>query len=239
VNWTEISDNPICPEVLLPVATELRSLRKSRSGYLDLFDDFITNRSVLDIGVVEHDISHIETPTWKHKYVKERASHVLGIDIVPSGIEFLKQRGFNVRLADATSDEDLGERFERVVIGDVIEHVNNPVRLLQFAGRHLAPDGLVLVSTPNPYWIKHILTALMRGTVVTNVDHISWVSPSAALEIGRRAGLSLREYWLMRLGKAFAKRAMLDLLNRVAPHSELLASKFVYVYEKPTSVAAD
>ena len=239
MNWTEISDNPICPEVLLPVATELRSLRKSRSGYLDLFDDFITNRSVLDIGVVEHDISHIETPTWKHKYVKERASHVLGIDIVPSGIEFLKQRGFNVRLSDATSDEDLGERFERVVIGDVIEHVNNPVRLLQFAGRHLAPDGLVLVSTPNPYWIKHILTALMRGTVVTNVDHISWVSPSAALEIGRRAGLSLREYWLMRLGKAFAKRAMLDLLNRVAPHSELLASKFVYVYEKPTSVAAD
>jgi SAM-dependent methyltransferase len=239
VNWTEISDNPICPEVLLPVATELRSLRKSRSGYLDLFDDFITNRSVLDIGVVEHDISHIETPTWKHKYVKERASHVLGIDIVPSGIEFLKQRGFNVRLSDATSDEDLGERFERVVIGDVIEHVNNPVRLLQFAGRHLAADGLVLVSTPNPYWIKHILTALMRGTVVTNVDHISWVSPSAALEIGRRAGLSLKEYWLMRLGEAFAKRAMLDLLNRVAPHSELLASKFVYVYEKPTSVAAD
>ena len=39
----------------------------------------------------------------------------------------------------------------------------------------------------------------------------------------------------MRLGKAFAKRAMLDLLNRIAPHSELLASKFVYVYEKPSS----
>jgi SAM-dependent methyltransferase len=233
VNWTQISDNPICPEVLLPVTTELRSLRKSRSGYLDIFDNFITNQSVLDIGIVEHDISHIESPTWKHKYIKERAAHVLGIDIVPKGIKFLKERGFNVRLADATSDEDLGERFERVVIGDVIEHVDNPIRLLQFAARHLATDGLILVSTPNPYWIKHILTTLVKGTAVTNADHVSWVSPSAALEIGRRAGLRLREYWLMRLGKASVKRAVLDLLNRIAPDSELLASKFVYVYEKP------
>ncbi len=233
MNWTQISDNPICPEVLLPVTTELRSLRKSRSGYLDIFDNFITNQSVLDIGIVEHDISHIESPTWKHKYIKERAAHVLGIDIVPKGIKFLKERGFNVRLADATSDEDLGERFERVVIGDVIEHVDNPIRLLQFAARHLATDGLILVSTPNPYWIKHILTTLVKGTAVTNADHVSWVSPSAALEIGRRAGLRLREYWLMRLGKASVKRAVLDLLNRIAPDSELLASKFVYVYEKP------
>ena len=186
MNWTEISDNPICPEVLLPVAMELRSLRKSRSGYLDQFDNFITNRSVLDIGVVEHDISHIETPTWKHRYVKERAAHVLGIDIVPSGIEFLKQRGFNVRLADATSDEDLGERFERVVIGDVIEHVNNPVRLSAICkptpGTGRTDSGINSQSLLDQ---THFDCTLVRGTVVTNVDHISWVL--AVSGVGNRA----------------------------------------------------
>jgi SAM-dependent methyltransferase len=199
---------------------------------LEWIDEFVTSRSVLDIGVVEHDISHIELPTWKHQNIRDRAAHVLGIDIVPEGIDLLKSRGYNVRLADATSEEDLGERFERVVIGDVIEHVNNPVLLLQFAGRHLVPGGLILVSTPNPYWIKHILSTFVRGTLVTNADHVSWVSPASALELGRRAGLCLREYWLMRLGKAYAKRALLDLLNCLVPDSELLASKFVYVYTK-------
>ena len=233
LNWTHISDDPISREVLQPVANELKKLRRSRSAYLNWIDEFITSRSVLDIGVVEHDIGHIDLPTWKHNYIRERAAHILGIDIVPEGIDLLKSRGYNVQLADATSEEDLGERFERVVIGDVIEHVNSPVRLLQFASRHLAHGGLILVSTPNPYWIKHIVSTFVRGTVVTNADHISWVSPSAALELGRRAGLCLQEYWLMRLGKASTKRALLDLLNCITPDSELLASKFLYVYSQP------
>ena len=233
LNWTHISDDPISRQVLQPVTNELKRLRKSRSGYLSWIDEFVKGRSVLDIGVVEHDIGHIDLPTWKHNYIRERASHILGIDIVREGIDLLKSRGYNVRLADATSEEDLGERFDRVVIGDVIEHVNDPVRLLEFAGRHLEPGGLILVSTPNPYWIKHILSTFVRGTLVNNADHISWVSPSAALELGRRAGLCLEEYWLMRLGKAYAKRAFLDLLNCITPDSELLASKFLYVYSKP------
>ena len=233
LDWTQISDDPISRRVLQPVTDELKRLRKSRSGYLDWIDDFVTGRSVLDIGVVEHDISHIELPTWKHKYIRQRAAHVLGLDIVPEGIQLLKSKGYNVRLADATSDDNLGERFERVVIGDVIEHVNNPVRLLQFASRHLVSGGMILVTTPNPYWIKHIWSTLVKGTLVTNADHISWVSPAAALELGRRAGLCLREYWLMRAGKTYAKRAFLDLLDCIVPDSELLASKFIYLYSNP------
>jgi 2-polyprenyl-3-methyl-5-hydroxy-6-metoxy-1,4-benzoquinol methylase len=232
LNWTRISDDPISRDVLQPVTNELKRLRRSRSGYLDWIDEFIAGRSVLDIGVVEHDISHIELPTWKHKYIRERAAHVLGIDIVPEGIDLLRSRGYKVRLADATSEDDLGERFERVLIGDVIEHVNSPLSLLQFASRHLTPDGLILVTTPNPYWIKHIWSTFVSGTLVTNADHISWISPSAALELGRRAGLPLREYWLMRLGKAAAKRALLDFVNCIVPDSELLASKFLYVYSR-------
>jgi SAM-dependent methyltransferase len=235
LNWTQISEDPISCEVLQPVTDELKRLRKSRSGYLNWIDEFIVGRSVLDIGVVEHDVSHIESPTWKHKYIRDRAAHVLGIDIVSEGIDLLKSKGYNVRLADATSNDDIGERFERVVIGDVIEHVNDPVRLLQFAARHLAPGGLIIVTTPNPYWIKHILSTLVRGTLVTNADHISWISPAAALELGRRAGLCLHEYWLMRMGKAYAKRLFLDLLNRIVPDCELLASKFIYVYSHQTS----
>ena len=88
----------------------------------------------------------------------------LGLDIVPAANRLVEKPrdttyGWRMQPLRRTWERDL----RRVVIGDVIEHVNNPVRLLQFARRHLAPDGLVLVSTPNPYWIKHVLTLCERN----------------------------------------------------------------------------
>jgi SAM-dependent methyltransferase len=235
LDWTKMSDNPVSTNVTALITNELRSRRRStfQTVYFDFLSDFVTCRRVLDIGVVDHDLSHIESPAWKHKFIKERAAHVLGVDIIADKIELLKSRGFNVRQADATSDEDLSERFERVVIGDVIEHVNNPVRLLQFAGRHATTDGQILVSTPNPFFLHSIWNTLVRGTFVGNVDHISWVSPAAALEIGRRAGLCLEEYWLVLGGETHKGIAIRNVLNKIIPDSELLASKFAYIYKHP------
>jgi 2-polyprenyl-3-methyl-5-hydroxy-6-metoxy-1,4-benzoquinol methylase len=187
---------------------------------------------VLDIGVVEHDIGHIESPNWKHRKIHQWAAHVLGIDVIPDAVKLLNSHGFNVRQMDATSEEDLGERFDRVVIGDVIEHVNRPVDLLKFAARHLVPDGRILVSTPNPYWIAFIWGTIRAGTLVINADHVSWVSPSAALEIGRRAGLDLREYWLLQGDQAPVKRMLRRLVNRLFPNSEIFSSKIFYIFAK-------
>jgi SAM-dependent methyltransferase len=240
LDWTQISDNPVSADVTALVTNELRSRRRRtfQTAYFDFLSEFVTGRQVLDIGVVEHDIGHMESPQWKHKFVKERAAHVLGVDIIADKIELLKSRGFNVKQADATSNEDLGERFDRVVIGDVIEHVNNPVRLLQFAGRHVTADGQILASTPNPFFLHSIWNTLVRGTFVGNVDHISWVSPAAALEIGRRAGLCLEEYWLVLAGETYKGIAIRNVLNKIIPDSELLASKFAYIYKHPKYLTA-
>jgi SAM-dependent methyltransferase len=43
------------------------------------------------------------------------------------------------------------ERFDVIVASEVIEHVLDPDALLANVVRHLAPDGLVIVTTPNGY----------------------------------------------------------------------------------------
>lgn len=232
VDWTLISQNPVSPEVKEAVISELFIRRRRISGSDRFLQSFVDGMRVLDIGVVEHDISHIESPNWKHQKIQQWASYVLGIDIIPGAVNLLQSRGFNVRQVDATSDDYLGERFDRVVIGDVIEHVNRPVDLLRFAARHLAPGGRILVSTPNPYWIAFIWGTIRAGTIVPNADHISWVSPSAALEIGRRAGLDLYEYWLLQGDQTPVKRTLRRLVNWLFPNSEVFSSKFFYVYTK-------
>jgi SAM-dependent methyltransferase len=232
MNWTAISDNPVSEEVKSALRAELFSRRQRTTGSTQFLRNFVTGMSVLDIGVVEHDASHFESPDWKHGKIRNWSSHVLGVDIIPEAVALLSARGFNVLEVDATSERDLGERFDRVVIGDVIEHVNRPVDLLRFAARHLAPGGRILVSTPNPYWVVFIWQTLRSGTCITNADHVSWMSPSAALEVGRRAGLTLDEYWLLQGDEAPARRLARRLVNKLFPNSEMFSSKFFYIYTK-------
>lgn len=47
-----------------------------------------------------------------------------------------------------TIDLDLGRRFDLVICADVIEHLRDPDPCLAFIRRHLAPAGVLLVSTP-------------------------------------------------------------------------------------------
>lgn len=232
LDWTRISKNPVSPEVLAFIRDELRKRRGARVfDLMDFLCDFVKDKTVLDIGVVEHDISHIESSGWKHRQIIEHANHVTGIDILSEEVELLQKRGFNVLEVDATSDIDLDLRVDRVFIGDVIEHVDNPVSLLKFAARHLLDDGLILVTTPNPFCFFR--PVFKEGTFLANAEHISWISPSHALELGRRADLHLIEYrQLQSRGVSIAGKIYHMIRDMFWADSELFAAGFCYLYAK-------
>jgi 2-polyprenyl-3-methyl-5-hydroxy-6-metoxy-1,4-benzoquinol methylase len=139
----------------------------------------------------------MESPKWKHKIITENANHSLGIDIDKKLINVLKDKGFNVLHCDATSEIYLQEKFDLVHIGDVIEHVNNPVALLSFAGRHLNDNGKIIVRTPNPYNFNYIHIQRKTGTALDNMEHVAYICPMQAHEIGLRANLNLNKYLVL------------------------------------------
>ena len=142
-----------------------------------------------------HTIDRTYDQNWKHNFIKQVATHVVGIDILKDEINQLRVRGYEVHHIDATSDVNIGEKFERIIIGDVIEHVNNPISLLRFAARHLELGGRILCSTPNPFFVGYIINSLRDSLFIANADHISWITPTMALEIAHRAGIRLHSYW--------------------------------------------
>ena len=73
--------------------------------------------------------------------IKDNAARCVGVDIISDLVEQLVKDGFDVVCEDATSDAYLGQTFDVVYIGDVIEYVSYPSRLLNFAKRHLVPGG--------------------------------------------------------------------------------------------------
>jgi 2-polyprenyl-3-methyl-5-hydroxy-6-metoxy-1,4-benzoquinol methylase len=93
---------------------------------------------------------------------------------------------------------DLNEPFESaleagsypaVVAMEVIEHLNNPVKLLEDCRRLVAPGGCILISTPNVLDIESRLTYLRSGFPF----HFS---PQSFFATGHR---TILPYWLLEL----------------------------------------
>jgi 2-polyprenyl-3-methyl-5-hydroxy-6-metoxy-1,4-benzoquinol methylase len=233
-HWSKISPNPVAPAVQQHVLAQLRSRRRERIvNHVEYFDKFAEGKTVLDIGIVEHETGQVDSPHWRHGRIKRVAKKTVGLDILAPAVEELVQRGFDARVVDATGDADLGERFERVFVGDVIEHVNNPVGLLQFAKRHLVPGGLALFTTPNPFFLPYVIQSVRQGVQIPNADHIAWITPPMALELGYRADFPLHEYRHIGGGgtSLFSKTALAALSLLGVRESEPFSAVYAYTYQ--------
>lgn len=212
-DWTRISDDPNNRAAKAEVRALLPLLRQvhTDTDLTGFVVRAVAGKRVLDIGVVSHSARYFDEPGWRHGRIHRAAGYCLGLDILEPLVAELNQRGFNVRCVDATSELDLGERFDAIFIGDVMEHVDNPSALLRFAKRHLASEGRIFAATPNPFSRKFVRQFLRQGVVVVNLDHMAWFTPTMALEISRRIGLRLAAYHLVKpvggIGGAIKKLA--------------------------------
>ncbi len=199
-DWTRISDDPNNSQAKAEARALLPRLRRvhTDTDLTGFVERSVAGRRVLDIGVVSHSARYFDEPGWRHGRIHKAASYCVGLDILEPLVAELNARGFNVLCVDATSDADLGERFDVVFIGDVMEHVDNPSALLRFAKRHVASGGRILAATPNPFSRKFVRQFFKQGVMVVNLDHLAWFTPTQALEIARRIGLAMTAYHLVK-----------------------------------------
>lgn len=91
-----------------------------------------------------------------------------------------------------TVEFDLGIRFDLIICADVIEHLVSPDPCLAFIHRHLASDGVLLISTPE--------RDILRGKDCTNSPHPMHVREWNADEFRRfleSRGLTVVEHLLL------------------------------------------
>lgn len=104
----------------------------------------------------------------------EHFQRVVGIDASATHIEKARARcpqaTFHVSLVE---ELDLDERFDTVTLLNLLEHVVDPVEILQAAGRHLKPGGRVIVHVPNALAINRRLGRLM-GVLQDEHDLSEW-----------------------------------------------------------------
>ena len=154
---------------------------------------YMKGKSVLDIGFAEHNIVLAENKDWFHKKIVGIAKECIGVDLNKSLVDALNLSGYSSIVADVCSKDYLGQTFEVIHAGDIIEHLHNIEGFFGFLKRHLRPDGVVVISTPSPF-SRHTLGQFVRyGIDVPNLEHVSWVTPFNMIELCRRFDMILLE----------------------------------------------
>lgn len=115
---------------------------------IELLDERITNTSViLDIGCGTGAIDF---------YLAEKGNNITGIDISEKAIKICNENANNLNLANKTSFEvntiegfKTNNKFDVVLLIEVIEHVENDVAAIKKISTLLNPKGRLILSTPS------------------------------------------------------------------------------------------
>ncbi len=236
-SWNIISNNPGGLKVS---AYKAKTLEKARDRKL-IYNRVVhiiqraKDRKVLDIGVVEHFSESASLSNWLHHHLAKAASSYLGIDILDTKVGQLRERGFNVQRHDIT-ESPLDQKFELIIVGDVVEHLSNPSALFNNTAAMLEKNGRLLILTPNPWFINAILKNVFEGMPFTDsADHVAWCDTGTLCELASRNGLALKHYYGVRADKSgslksalFFKMASLFIMLRMRP--EIFAKTMIYEF---------
>ena len=127
---------------------------------------------------------------WPHALFGRVARAIDAIDIDRDAIARAARYGHTIIEANCETF-DFDKRYDAIVMGDVIEHVEQPGRALVNLCRHLADGGRLYVATPNATYLGLGLDALRGRGCATYWDHVQIFMPENIQAICDRHGLVL------------------------------------------------
>jgi len=185
-----------------------------------LIKPYIENKTVLDIGCCG---SRYKLEGWLHLNIKKSSKNVFGIDKSKECIEFLREKGYDVEVANAENFH-LNQKFDVIVAGELIEHLSNFQGFLNSVRKHLKEDGLLILSTPNMFYFREILFLILKGYPTVNPEHTCWFDEVTLQQLLGRFGFSVEKIMYtteIKYNKLKLKDAILYLIERLILYKKL------------------
>jgi SAM-dependent methyltransferase len=96
-----------------------------------------------------------------------------------------EQRGLNVIAGALDAQTYPANSFDVILMGDVIEHLRDPLDLMRVVQSILKPGGAVIISTPNiTGWAGRLLQ-------IKPEEHLYYFAPATMERLLRKAGLDV------------------------------------------------
>ena len=188
------------------------TIETSVTDRMDVIEPLVRTGSVLDMGIVDSrrgkrdSGSQLKTKTVTSLFRKicDKNPDTLGVDIDAEGIEILNKHGFNTRHENVIT-MDLGQTFDTIVAGELIEHLPNPGTFLENMSRHLKPDGTLVITTPNPFYSKQAWKIWRHSQPSVHEEHTCWFDPITLNTLCQMSGLKVDKIYWVQKKKSFLK----------------------------------
>jgi hypothetical protein len=166
---------------------------------LEMLENFAKGKRIIHVGFADHIPlikSKIEKNTWLHQRLVKSSEICVGVDIDPDAVNFVKNefQYENIYCFDITDrkqipGEILNQSWDYLILGEVLEHIDNPVAFLKVINQNF--EGIaknLIVTVPNA-WDSINIQMLRRNTELINSDHRYWFTPYTLAKVGLSAGL--------------------------------------------------
>lgn len=171
---------------------------------IDLLETLITGKNVLHIGCADHlplIEEKIKQDNWLHQRFTLKSKFCIGIDNNIDAVNFIKDKLQipNIYHLDIINDEISEDiikiRWDYVVLGEILEHVDNPVTFLSSLNKKLRINSdHLLITVPNAFELSNFLYSF-RNTELINSDHRYWFTPYTLSKIAILSGFTIEEIY--------------------------------------------
>lgn len=168
-------------------------------------------KSVLDLGCVQHNPENYKSKYWLHRALKKVASSLQGVDLYEDGVNYLNQLGFSVRAGDV-QNLNIGQKYDLIVAGDLIEHLDNFRGFFLSVDDQLSKDGKLIITTPNPWYWRNIIKAIISPEVSNNEEHTCWICLRTLRQLAARFNFKILEF---KFGSRYKKDLYMPLPSRL------------------------
>lgn len=166
--------------------------------------------SVLDIGCADGTFTKVV-------FEKTKAKKLIGIDVLKSSIDYVKKRFVQnkrmaFRVGDAHKLKFGSGEFDAVFCLEALEHVVDPLKVLQEIYRVLKRGGYTIVLVPSENWLFHSIVwplwQLWPGKNIWEHTHLHNFSNGFLEELLQKAGFKITENKSFLLGMLFLVKAV-------------------------------
>ncbi len=167
------------------------------------------NRKVLHLGCTNYPYTQdsIDKNMLLHFELEEIAGDLYGFDFDRAGLDILVKHGSqNLFQADLErlDEVELDKKFDVIIAGEMIEHLNNPGLFLQGIKRFMNAETDLLITTVNAYSAMRFALYGLRGKGGENEpvhpDHVAYYSYKTLKLVVERNNLELRKFCFYDVG---------------------------------------
>lgn len=169
---------------------------------INFLETMVRGTSVIHLGFADHLPlleAKIKSKLWLHKRLVDSATRCIGIDIDAEAVSTISQKlqipGLYQHdvIADPPLEAITSSKWDYFIIGEVLEHIDNPVSFLaHIRQKYGAYVSRFVITVPNAWDIENF-SFLVKSQECINTDHRYWFTPFTLAKVCVRAGYNVEE----------------------------------------------